>query len=396
MVSLFRRIYSGILKRVSLATILVFLVSFRYSGKGESSAPDLSAVSFRPGATVEVSWPPLEDPLLIWLPRNYSADAEGSGHPLALWYHGTNGKPVLDPLWTHSEGKDWIIVGMTYRESGTFRGEPENIAAELRINQAVRQALSEVLKIDRRREFVGGFSKGGWVSALLLQSDPTLAGGWIMGGGVMDEKPGFVRPGRSVYVGIGEVDPNRAMSERAVRAFRDPTTRVTLDEWPELGHRLPEDSECLAQWLNVEGRLGGASSPTEGPGGIAPLTGMALDWFDSEMAAIRRSGEPVADRYFALQRLATFPLFAYLDEESRQAHGKREKALAVDPAMDAERQAETIYRKILEVESRDRLLGTLVICHEDYRRLAESHPETHYGKAAARAVERTRGLIPGE
>ena len=360
----------------------------------ESGVPDLVAIEFEPGESREIGWPGLVAPIVVWLPKNFEAKPGAPGWPMAMWYHGTNGRPTLQPLYGHTDGNDWILVGMTYRAQGTFRGDPENIAAELALNQAVRRALGQRFPIDPKRTFVGGFSKGGWVSALLLEADPALAGGLVMGGGVMEESPRFVHPGRSVYVGIGEVDPNRAQSQRAARAFRSPVTRVTLDVWDELGHRLPAESDSLRQWLRVEREPPYRAGVTGA--GIDPLVSEAIEWFDAEMARIRRAEAPAVDRYFALRALAEMPFFARLDEESRAAHAKRLETLAADPGVAKERLAETAYRAILEVESRDRLLGTLVICHEDYRRLAEKFPGTRFGEAAARAAKRTRELMPGQ
>lgn len=332
----------------------------------------------------------LPDPVIVWAPDELAAQPDRQW-PVLFWYPGTGGKPSVDYIRRHAGGKDWVIVGMGFRDPGRFQGDEAGIAAELAILRDVRGRLAEPMRLHPARAYVGGFSKGGWVSALFLARDPALAGALVMGAGILEAWPAAAsQPLRAAYVGIGELDGNRAMSQRAAREFASCNAEVTLDVWDGLGHALPPESETLRQWLRLQS---GAPRPKRSI--VDPLEDEAIRWFDRDFGRITGEDGATAlrDRYFDLEKMIHMPLFSHLDAESRAAARKKLAEWAARPELEPEIAAQRQFFAILDRESRDRLIGTLASCRDDYRRLAQSAQGTCFGAAAARAAERAAQLL---
>jgi poly(3-hydroxybutyrate) depolymerase len=78
--------------------------------------------------------------------------------------------------------------------------------AEVKVLRTVRDELVKRAGLDQRRVYVAGFSKGGWVSGLLLQKERWLAGAAILGAGHMYPLEAVPKPfGHEVpiFVGVG-------------------------------------------------------------------------------------------------------------------------------------------------------------------------------------------------
>ncbi len=332
----------------------------------------------------------LPDPVIVWTPDDFASQPDRRW-PVVYWYPGTGGKPSVDFIRRHVDQRDWIVVGMGFREPGRFEGGEANVATELAILHGVRERLAAPYRLDPARQYVGGFSKGGWISGMYLTRDPTLAGALILGAGWLEPPPsaGVAGPLRAIYAGIGELDGNRAMIQRAVRESALHHIAVTLDVWAGLGHRGPDQSESLRQWLRVAGAAGQNGETSQ----VDPLLDEAVNWFDAAFGKLTSSKEPLPNRYFALETLSRMPFFAILDEESRSVAAAAFKEWSARPELAPEIAAKRRFDEILDRESRDRMIGTLEICRDDYRKLAESAPGTIFGEAAARAAERADALL---
>jgi predicted esterase len=370
------------------------LLTLLAAGSGSARTGDeLNEVPLTPGTVVEFCWPGLPQPLQVFVPGNYD-DSAGAvqTYPVLFYYHGTDGRPTVDFVRHHSAGRDWVLVGMTYRSPGRFQYSKEGIAKEMEIYQAVRLALSQRLRIDGARTYVGGFSKGGWVSALFLEKDPFLAGGLIMGGGVFErrdesEPPAFSRP-KAIYIGIGEDDGNFALSHKAKRHFDQFGASTTLELWAGIGHSLPAEARDLRQWLRVEASGSAATDPEN-----HPMRAEAITWFDRELRRIQKDEPAAIDRYLSLQRLAGAPFSKLADQEALNAAKKCYAKTVSEPDLAAEMEAEKRFREILERETRDLLVQTLIACHRDYAELAQTMPDTYFGQRARASEERTRRTL---
>lgn len=344
----------------------------------------------RPGEVVEIPFAPLGTDLKIWLPPDHGEDPERRW-PIWLYYHGTGGRPTVGfPLQAVRRG-DWVVVGMTYRKRGRFDYSHRNLAAEREIYHELLRTWNRdhALQLDPEKVFVGGFSKGGWLAGLFLESDPILAGAIVLGAGA-SSRSGEVSPRpfdspRSVYVGVGESDGNLGMSHRAREHFKRLGGRVTLDVWPDCGHALPRSAPTfLRQWLRLR-----AARPEDEFG----IRAEAVEWMDDTLREIADGDDPV-EAYFALDRLRDAPWYPLADREITTEITERLARLGSGPQLHDEIRARDRFHQILAVETRDRYLKTLRQVNGDYALLAEKFPDTRFGKKAALSRDRTAAMLP--
>ena len=66
---------------------------------------------------IELPWPVLDATLPVWKPDDFDAS---KSYPAIVFYHGTGGKPTAELIHRMTAGKDFVLVGMTYRHQGRF------------------------------------------------------------------------------------------------------------------------------------------------------------------------------------------------------------------------------------------------------------------------------------
>lgn len=345
---------------------------------GLMSAPTPGEVNRR---TVEG----LPQPVLWQVPKGYQADRSW---PVLIFYHGTNGRPSLELLSEYTQGENFILIGMTYVRPGRFQYSEEKLQDEIAACHRVIDLLAKECQIDRKRIYVGGFSKGGWVSAMFIDHDHRFAGGFVMGGGVYDRQlydaKKFTKR-TPVYIGVGQKDGNAIMSLNAKVHFRNLGAEVCLEEWPDLGHRWPlgeHRGAAFAQWLELQAMEDRPTIQRE----------KTKDWFEKELKRVKGMKDPVF-RYQEAERLVEMPGTIFLGKSAReQGRALLADLRKVDPVK-TEWGVQQRYRRIVRYEMKDRFLETLKKCSLAYRALAKKHPKTIYGKRAAIDYERTRFLI---
>jgi len=349
----------------------------------------------KPGSRCEIEVEGLGQPVVFRVPANYTADREW---PVLVYYHGTHGRPTLALLDDYTRRRDFVTIGMGYVRPGRFQYSEENLRREI---DACHEAIDRVARrcrIDRSRIYVGGFSKGGWVSAMFIDHDPRFAGGFVMGGGVYDRQLYEAEPFRRrtpVYIGVGRRDGNTIMSLNAKLHFRGLGAEVTLDVWPELGHEPAvgrHRSPALAQWFEL---LLLEDRPEERRRRMEA-------WFEAELAE-RGVLEDPRERYMALQALAEMPATVFLGKPARSRLDARLDELRAEEPVKGEWAIQQRYQRIVRHELRDRHLETLETCARGYLALSEEHPGSIYGRLAAidyerarKVIELTRERIPGE
>jgi predicted esterase len=205
--------------------------------------------------SVELGFPDLAYRVKVTLPDNHDPSKK---YPAIFYYHGIGGKPDTSLMRGHVDGREWIVVGMTYYQQEGFSYTPEALKKERVLLQSVRRNLAEKRGLDQKRCYVAGFSKGGWMADLLLQAEPSLAGGVILGAGHLYKAGGNGRggarksEGRPVFVGVGRLDGNFPFALRAVVYHRSLGARTTFEAWHGLKHALPKDgSTALQQWFSM-------------------------------------------------------------------------------------------------------------------------------------------------
>lgn len=342
-----------------------------------------------PGQVSKIPFAPLDSSLPVWIPEGHEED-DKRRWPVLLYYHGTNGNPTLRFAMDAAGQEDWILIGMSYREKGRFSYQPDNLRAEIEVYNELLETWNErfSLRLDPRRVYVGGFSKGGWVSALFLEEDPRLAGAVILGAGHLgraDFDPAqFSLDGKPVYIGLGESDGNVGMSFRAKEVYEAAGARVTWEFWSNLGHTLPRKcTPSLHQWFRIEGQLDGSHE----------IESKAIQWLEAEWSKAEVLENRV-EQWTAVEEIKEAPWFRFADREILSEIREWEESWLRSEGSEEELAAKERYFSTLEAESKNRYVETLREAKERYHRLASEYPRTYWGARAAKARDRCAALLP--
>ncbi|GDX11833.1 hypothetical protein LBMAG57_36050 [Verrucomicrobiota bacterium] len=342
--------------------------------------PVLAAADWKAGAEQELRTPHLPKPARVFLPENWTPT---QAWPAIFFYPWTRGQADVAMMRAHTGGRDFIIVGMPPRDDAVFNYTPEAVAIEQTALREMRDRLAAEVRLDAGRVFVAGFSKGGWLSALLLAHEPGLAGGCVMGGGWVHHQHAVPQKFRSpvyVYVGTGRLDGNFPPSLRASQEFARLGARVTFDAWPDTGHALPEGGIAtgLRQWLALIAR--GTAVRDE-----------ASRWAEEEWKRIAGLNDPVV-QWYELRRLGTRPFVRTLGTEwagrveVKQAELLRRPVVAAEAALDRQLAA------ILDREIQDVSVKTLEVVGPRYEELARRAPDSPTGRLAQHHAELIKSL----
>ncbi len=317
---------------------------------------------------IELPWPALGATLPIWKPDDFNAAQKYSA---IVYYHGDANPP--DARFVHGVkgAEGFVIVGMAYRAG---QGKKE-IADGLGFLNALKKTLTGSLSVDPDRIYVGGSGNGADHCAMLLDLDRDLAGGFILGGGLLEKGPVVPKFEGSVpiHIGCGRFDTSYAPSLGALVYFRKYGAKTTLETWPDATVVQPEG---LRQWLRIQASPSSAAVEADA-------------WIKERLAEIEAIPEPV-DRWYAYEDFLTMP-FASLFETD-VVKGKI-PALLQDPTVAAEKKWRDESRAILIRESGDRLLATMQNALRSHRTLAEKATGTRAGRDALEDVKRVTKVI---
>ena len=231
------------------------------AGEGAADEPRL-----RPGRDTRVELAEVGGHIMVYVPADYTRDRSW---PLIFCYHGQNGRPTSWPFKEVTDGRGFIVVGMGYQkppaERMTTRQFDAYVASEVAAMRAAGAYVARRLNVDRKRLFIGGFSKGGWSTSTIAEASlGTWAGICILGAGrhrfhLPLRQPRGIR-GKPIYIGVGQRDTNRPHGESGAKFYRKAGARVTYEEYPGLGHQMKTDSRVLREWLRELGYLKGTKS----------------------------------------------------------------------------------------------------------------------------------------
>jgi predicted esterase len=237
--------------------VLVFFVCISGAVFGADEAKKGAVPKFVPGEEIRIDVDNERiggDHFMVYVPSDYNDERDW---PVIFCYHGQSGQPTTWPMRQAIRGKGFIVIGMGYvpTKQRMSRGEYINLLKrEKRSVLEVKKYVGEHLRIDERRLFVSGFSKGGWHSANMVEASPKgWAGAVIFAAG----RRGILQPaskqafrGKPIYIGAGENDVNMKAAKRAVAYYRRLGAEVTFEEFKGEGHSFdPSGSETLYNWL---------------------------------------------------------------------------------------------------------------------------------------------------
>src|SRR5687767_15121146 len=139
--------------------------------KGEPTG-GTPAVPFEIGKETKIDDPAAFDKHhVLYVPRDYTPDREW---PLIFCYHGTNQSAKVWPFKEFTDGKGFIVVGMSYL---TEKGA--DTEAEWASMQRVGKQVAATLRVNSKMIFIGGFSLGGSWTYRLSNKDPSMFAGII-------------------------------------------------------------------------------------------------------------------------------------------------------------------------------------------------------------------------
>jgi predicted peptidase len=196
---------------------------------------------------------------MVYVPSDYN---DKQDWPVIFFYPGQGGQPTIWPFRQITGGKGFIVIGMGYvsnNEGPMTEGQYINyIKRERKSILEVKRYLSERLKIDEKRLFITGCSKGGWHTSALFESSPRVwAGAVIFAAGrprginllTADVNKKALR-GKSIYIGAGEEDVNLTAAKKAVAYYERIGVKVTFEEYIGKGHICdPPSPQKLYNWL---------------------------------------------------------------------------------------------------------------------------------------------------
>jgi dienelactone hydrolase len=211
---------------------------------------DKPALAFEIGKEVTIEQSGLTDGhFILYVPKDYTPVR---AWPLIFCYHGINQSAKVWPFKELTDGKGFIVVGMSYvTDDG---GTPEQEWASL---VHIGQLVSSTLKVNPKMIFIGGFSRGGGWTYTLSAKNPSIFAGVIALG--MSGGPGTSMPaawmGKPVLIAHGEKDEYCQKIQTTLDAFAGVGAQVTHEVFPGQGHAVDTNNAVCKKWLQENGPL---------------------------------------------------------------------------------------------------------------------------------------------
>ncbi len=326
----------------------------------------------------EITWLGLGEktPLKLYIPSDYDAAKKW---PLLYLFHGTGGRASTSMFQSYTHGRGFVIVGAPYALPGKDSLSRAGVLKEIQRIAKVRQLLLvKSLSLDQRT-YVGGFSKGGWMSDLLAtEGFDTLSGALILGAGRIPEDVGRVisrakvAPARSlaIYIGIGQLDSNHLYSRRAHSHYIQAKHDVVFEEYLTKGHRPGKpDAPYLSQWLQCQ-----IISP-------AGLEGDALTWWTASLAKAESISPPI-ERLLFLKHVQAAPFSKFVPKEKRSSLSKKLSQVSRHRSLLSEMDARRAYKSAQKEEESFRKSSELPNLADSFKRLYMRAPKTFFGQRA--------------
>jgi poly(3-hydroxybutyrate) depolymerase len=199
------------------------------------------------------------DHFMVYVPSDYN---DKQDWPVIFFYHGMGGQPTTWPFKQITGGKGFIVIGMGYvpgSENPMTEGQYVNyIKRQRKSVLEVKRYISERLRIDEKRFFITGSSKGGWHASSMLESSPKAwAGAVILAAGrsrnarlIAADSGRMALRGKPIYIGAGERDINLAAAKKTAAYYEKLGAEVTFEEYKGAEHAFdPAKPKKLYNWL---------------------------------------------------------------------------------------------------------------------------------------------------
>ncbi|MBE3071261.1 MAG: hypothetical protein IMZ66_13585 [Planctomycetes bacterium] len=258
---------------------------------------------------------------LVYVPGDWTPDRKW---PLVVCYHGINGDATTWPFRQVLGGKDVIVIGMEYYKRGSegFGAVGEDVANVKRILPPLVKKLS----VDTGQLFIGGFSKGGFMTSSIAGRTLSLWAGILItgagrgGGGGGEGGGGSGYKGKPIYIGVGENDEARKSAESAVTSYRGLGAQVTFELYKGLGHSVDANSKVMREWFMAHTKFRA----------VAPTIALA-----EQLLKRKKLGEAYAKYKEAAAASETFPpsqaaakAALALEEQFAKSYAEAEQAAA--------------------------------------------------------------------
>jgi predicted esterase len=324
--------------------------------------------------------PELPHPVQVSLPENFDRSVM---HPTFFYYYGASGRPSTELMRAQAGPNDWIIVGMSYTHKGKFTLTPQSMDAEIKVYHKVRELMIEEHGADPAQFYIGGFSLGGWHTDLMLQAEPTIAGGIIIGAGHAQVAPGAIEKYPSqkpVHIAIGRSDPNYLFALKGFLFHRQLGGQVSLEVWPTLAHTYPKTgSDSIRQWLALQ---------INTPESLEPAATKELTKSLADAKAL-----PPLEQWDRLREIKDMPYFALTSSEWQAAFSKSLATLEASPAISTEASLYAQHRRLLHQELTKPTLTSLKAVSTTYLDLSSKHPATRQGELMEADFKRLEAIL---
>lgn len=333
----------------------------------------LASLAFETGREVPVDLKLAGGAAVWFVPDGTATNAR---LPVIYCYPGMAQDASTEAFRDFTGGRNLVLVGIPHPDKGPAPAAgpgSEAYVEHLRAEFArVRTWTLANLPADPRRQFMGGISKGGFTASMLGERELSSLSGLILLLAGRPYSPSTIPPGanyrgKPIYLGAGESDPNLRGARLSAEFFLRQGAVVTLEEFPGIGHSIPDAAPRLTGWFTVQG------DPVAGS--------MATQWLAQVWTAATGRVD-VLERYRALRDVAGDPRLLVCPNGPSQVGSALSALTGVSPCRE-EWAAEREYRQLLWNHASIRRLEDLNAVRQACARIAQSYPATKFGRQAA-------------
>ena len=198
-----------------LRALVLFLLAF------PTPAPAQAVEKLSAGSEGKLAIPGCSFPSVLYVPTDYTP---GTRMPLILFMHGSGGSPTTWPFKDATEGKGYLIAGLSYGAfpdagAGGIKTDPPSCSAMIKFIDQVRAEIDKVYGVDQKHVYLTGLSMGGWgvdFYGFNKEARGRYRGYAIFAAGPRKETDLSIARGLPVLVLNGEKDPNLAVAKEGV------------------------------------------------------------------------------------------------------------------------------------------------------------------------------------